>query len=51
VLQRFLDQIAAGTTNVGPVTTYALEDIPRAHADIDANAVAGKVAGLTAAGT
>jgi NADPH2:quinone reductase len=48
VLQRFLDQIAAGTTNLGPVTTYALEDIPRAHADIDANAVAGKVVGLTA---
>jgi NADPH2:quinone reductase len=51
VLQRFLDQIADGTTDLGPSTAYALEDIPRAHADIDANAVAGKLVGVTAGGT
>ncbi len=50
VLQRFLDRIADGTINLGPVTTYRLEDIPKAHADIDANRVAGKLVGLTSAG-
>lgn len=47
VLQRFLDRIADGTINLGPATTYRLEDIPKAHADIDANRVAGKLVGLT----
>ena len=47
VLQRFLDRIADGTINLGPSTTYRLEDIPKAHADIDANRVAGKLVGLT----
>jgi NADPH2:quinone reductase len=50
VLQRFLDQIADGTVDLGPLTTYALDDIPRAHADIDADAVAGKIVGVTASG-
>jgi NADPH2:quinone reductase len=50
VLQRFLDRIADGTINLGPVTTYRLEDIPTAHADIDANRVAGKLVGLMSAG-
>jgi NADPH:quinone reductase-like Zn-dependent oxidoreductase len=47
VLQRFLDRIADGAINLGPVTTYRLKDIPKAHADIDANRVAGKLVGLT----
>ncbi len=53
MLQRFLDRIADGTINLGPATIYRLEDIPKAHADIDAdidaNRVAGKLVGLTAA--
>jgi NADPH:quinone reductase len=47
VLQRFLDRIADGAISLGPVTTYRLEDIPKAHADIDANRVVGKLVGLT----
>ena len=47
VLQRFLDRIADRTINLGPATTYDLEDIPRAHADLDANRVVGKLVGLT----
>jgi NADPH:quinone reductase-like Zn-dependent oxidoreductase len=47
VLQRFLDRIADGTINLGPATSYHLDDIPKAHADIDANRVAGKLVGLT----
>ena len=50
VLQRFLDRIADGTINLGPATTYALEDIPKAHADIDTNRVTGKLVGLTGSG-
>lgn len=46
VLQRFLDRIADGTINLGPATSYRLKDIPKAHADIDANRVAGKLVGL-----
>jgi NADPH:quinone reductase len=47
VLQRFLDRIADGTISLGPATTYRLDDIPKAHADIDANRVAGKLVGVT----
>jgi NADPH:quinone reductase-like Zn-dependent oxidoreductase len=47
ILQRFLDRIADGSLSLGPATTYRLADIPQAHADIDANRVAGKVVGLT----
>ena len=47
MLQHFLDRIAAGVIDLGPVTTYRLEDMPRAHADIDENRVAGKLVGLT----
>jgi NADPH:quinone reductase len=49
VLQRFLDRIADGSISLGPATTYRFEDIPKAHADIDANRVAGKLVGLTSA--
>jgi NADPH2:quinone reductase len=47
VLQRFLDRIADGGINLGPAAVYPLEEIPRAHADIDANRVAGKLVGIT----
>jgi NADPH2:quinone reductase len=47
VLQRFLDRIADGSINLGPAAMYTLEEIPRAHADIDANRVAGKLVGIT----
>jgi NADPH2:quinone reductase len=47
VLQRFLDRIADGSINLGPAAVYPLEEIPRAHADIDANRVAGKLVGIT----
>jgi NADPH2:quinone reductase len=47
VLQRFLDRIADGSINLGPAAMYPLEEIPRAHADIDANRVAGKLVGIT----
>ncbi len=46
VLQRFLDRIADGDIDLGPVTTYPLADIPRAHDDIEHNRVAGKVVGV-----
>jgi NADPH:quinone reductase len=48
VLQRFLCRIADGRIDLGPATTYRLEKIPKAHTDIDANRVAGKLVGLTA---
>lgn len=48
VLQTYLDSIAAGSIAVGPVHTYALDDIPRAHADMEHNRVFGKLVGLTA---
>jgi hypothetical protein len=35
-------------TAYGCPTIYRLEDIPTAHADIDANRVAGKLVGVTA---
>lgn len=46
VLQRTLDRMARGELDLGPVTTYPLHEIPRAHADIEANRVSGKVVGL-----
>jgi NADPH:quinone reductase-like Zn-dependent oxidoreductase len=47
VLQHFLDLIASGEFELGPVTAYQLEDIRQAHADLEANKVAGKLVGLT----
>jgi NADPH:quinone reductase-like Zn-dependent oxidoreductase len=46
VLQHFLDLIASGEFELGPVTAYQLEDIRQAHADLEANKVAGKLVGL-----
>lgn len=42
VLQRCLDRIAAGALDLGPVQTYALDDIRQAHDDMEHNRKAGK---------
>ncbi|WP_329127998.1 zinc-binding alcohol dehydrogenase family protein [Streptomyces sp. NBC_01465] len=47
VLQRFLDGIAAGTVSLGPVTPYELDDIRRAHTDMETGAALGKLVVLT----
>ena len=47
VLQNHLDRIASDAVSVGPVHSYALEDVPRAHADMEDNRVFGKLVGLT----
>ncbi len=47
VLQAYLDRLAAGLLAIGPLRTYALDDIPRAHADLEHNRVFGKLVGVT----
>jgi NADPH:quinone reductase-like Zn-dependent oxidoreductase len=42
ILQRFLDRIASGAMTLGPITTYSLDDIRRAHTEMEQNAVVGK---------
>lgn len=46
VLQRFLDQVAGGETTLGPTTAYRLEDIRRAHDDLEHGRRVGKLVGL-----
>lgn len=46
VLQRYLDQIAAGTLSLGPTHTYRLAEIRDAHRAMETNAVSGKLVGL-----
>lgn len=46
VLQGYLDRLAAGELTVGPLHTYTLDDIPRAHADLEHNRVFGKLVGV-----
>lgn len=46
VLQAYLDRLAAGELSVGPLHTYALDNIPRAHADLEHNRVFGKLVGV-----
>jgi NADPH2:quinone reductase len=43
VLQRFLDDVAAGRCRVPVARTYRLDDIQQAHRDMETNAVAGKL--------
>ena len=43
VLQGFLDDVAAGTATMPIAKTYSLEQIVDAHADMEANRVAGKL--------
>jgi len=42
VLQAYLDRIAAGTTNLGERRVYGLDDIRRAHDDMEHNRAVGK---------
>jgi NADPH:quinone reductase-like Zn-dependent oxidoreductase len=46
VLQAYLDRLASGELAIGPLHTYMLEDIPRAHADLEHNRVFGKLVGV-----
>lgn len=43
VLQRYLDQVAAGEVDPGPTTVYRLEDIRAAHDDLEHNRRVGKL--------
>lgn len=46
LLQAYLDRLAAGSLASGPLRTYTLDDIPRAHADLEHNRVFGKLVGV-----
>jgi NADPH:quinone reductase len=48
VLQAYLDRLAAGELAIGPLHTYTLDDIARAHADLEHNRVFGKLVGVIA---
>ncbi|WP_424636917.1 zinc-binding dehydrogenase [Embleya sp. AB8] len=43
VLQRYLDEIAAGRISLGPVHTYGIDDIRRAHTDLELGRSVGKL--------
>jgi NADPH:quinone reductase-like Zn-dependent oxidoreductase len=43
VLQEFLDAVSSGAAVVPVARTYAFDEIVRAHADMEANRVAGKL--------
>lgn len=43
VLQEFFDDVAAGRANVPIHRTYRMEEIPEAHADMEAGRAAGKL--------
>jgi len=43
VLQAYLDKIAAGTTSLGEPRVYRLDEIRRAHDDMEHNRVVGKL--------
>lgn len=43
VLQGFLDRVAAGEIDLGPVTVYPLAEVRRAHLDLEKNTVSGKL--------
>ncbi|OPC85038.1 NADPH:quinone reductase [Embleya scabrispora] len=47
VLQHHLDEIAAGRISLGPIHTYGLDDIRRAHTDMELGRAVGKLVGLT----
>jgi NADPH2:quinone reductase len=46
VLQAYLDRLAAGDLAIGPLHTYTLDDMPRAHADLEHNRVFAKLVGV-----
>lgn len=43
VLQRFLDQVAGGEVSLGPTAVYRLDDIRRAHDDLEHGRRVGKL--------
>lgn len=43
VLQHYLDSLASGEINPGPVNVYTMSDIRKAHADMEHNRVVGKL--------
>lgn len=47
VLQRFLDQVAGGEVSLGPTTVYRLDEIRRAHDDLEHGRRVGKLVVLT----
>jgi len=47
VFQRYLDAIGRGTATLGPVTTYALDQVTRAHEDMENGSHFGKLVVLT----
>lgn len=46
VLQAYLDRLAAGSLSIGPLHTYTLDDMQRAHGDLEHNRVFGKLVGV-----
>ena len=48
VLQRYLDGIAAGTIDFGPINVYNLDEIRKAHSAMEHNRSVGKLVVLTA---
>jgi NADPH:quinone reductase-like Zn-dependent oxidoreductase len=47
VLQRYLDRIASGEVDHGPVNVYSMSEIRKAHADMEHNRVVGKLVVIT----
>jgi NADPH:quinone reductase-like Zn-dependent oxidoreductase len=43
VLQGYLDKMAAGQVTLGPTTVYGLDDIRKAHAEMEHNRALGKL--------
>jgi NADPH:quinone reductase-like Zn-dependent oxidoreductase len=43
VLQDYLDRIATGEVALGPTTVYRLDDVRKAHADMEHNRALGKL--------
>jgi NADPH2:quinone reductase len=46
VLQHYLDRVSAGQISLGPIHEYSLDEIQRAHADMEHNRVFGKIVGV-----
>jgi NADPH:quinone reductase-like Zn-dependent oxidoreductase len=47
VLQRYLDGIASGAIDLGPVRVYGMDEIRKAHSDMEHNRTFGKLVVLT----
>jgi NADPH2:quinone reductase len=49
VLQRYINRVASGAVDLGPVHVYTLDEIRTAHADMEHNRTFGKLVILTSA--